>query len=164
MKLSIIASLGRNNEIGKENRLLCYLPADLKHFRKITLGHSIIMGRKTFDSLPNGILPDRENIIISRNGSLAIKNARVYTSLDFALSKLMNEEEVFIIGGAQIYQQTLPIVNNLYLTKVYATFPEADVFFPLINYSEWHETEQEKIPANTKNPYPISFTKYERLQ
>lgn len=163
MKLSIIVSLGRNNEIGKGTNLLCHLPADLKHFREITLGHTIVMGRKTFDSLPNGVLPDRKNIIISHNRNLTLRNAKVYTSLDYALSKLIDEEEVFIIGGSQIYQQTLPIVNRLYLTKIHATFPEANVFFPSINYSEWHEISSEKLPPNTKNPYFLSFTKYERL-
>ncbi|MDR2520725.1 MAG: dihydrofolate reductase [Bacteroidales bacterium OttesenSCG-928-I14] len=163
MILSIIASLGENNENGKKNNLICYLPKDLKHFREITLGHTIIMGRKTFYSLPNGPLFGRRNIIISRNQNLKIKNAEIYTSLETALSILSELGEIFIIGGNQIYKQTLPIANCLYLTKIHSTFPEADSFFPTINYKEWREVKHEKHPIDEKTPYPISFLKYERI-
>jgi dihydrofolate reductase len=162
MKIAIIVVLGKDRAIGKGNELLCHLPADLKHFKAITSGHTVIMGRKTFDSLPKGALPDRRNIVISRNPDLKIEGAEVYSSLDYALIKLIDEKEVFIIGGAQIYAQALPVADKLYLTKIHAVFPEADVFFPEINFHEWKEIEHETFPADEKNPYPFTFSTYER--
>ncbi|GHV58424.1 dihydrofolate reductase [Bacteroidia bacterium] len=162
MKLSIIVALGKNNEIGKGNDLLCHLPADLRHFKEITSGKTIIMGRKTFDSLPQGPLPNRTNIVISRNPDLKIEGAVVCPSLDFALLKSMDEEEIFIIGGAQIYRQALAAADKLYLTKIHAAFPEADTFFPEINYKEWREVGRETHPADEKHPYSYSFVELER--
>ena len=163
MTISIIVVIGRNNEIGKGNELLCYLPADLKHFKEITSGHTIIMGRKTFDSLPKGPLPNRKNIIVSRNPELKIEGATVYSSLDYALLKLIDEEEVFIIGGAQIYEQALPIADKLYLTRIHASFPEADTFFPSIDIRKWREVSRETHPADEKNPYSFTFLDCERF-
>ncbi|GHS99784.1 dihydrofolate reductase [Bacteroidia bacterium] len=162
MTISIIVAIGKNNEIGKGNDLLCHLPADLKHFKEITSGHTVIMGRKTFDSLPKGPLPNRKNIVISRNKDLKIEGAIVYSSLDYALIKLMDEDEVFIIGGAQMYAQILPDADKLYLTKIHAEFPEADVFFPSINYHEWREVSRETHLADEKHPYSFTFVEYER--
>jgi dihydrofolate reductase len=157
MILSIIVAIGNNYEIGKGQNLLCRLPADLKHFKEITTGHTIIMGRKTFDSLPKGALPNRRNRVISRNKDLQIAGAEVVASLDQALIQSMNEEEVFVIGGAQIYAQALPIADKLYLTQIHAAFPEADVFFPAIDYREWKENGRETFPADEKNPYAFTF-------
>ncbi|GHT39966.1 dihydrofolate reductase [Bacteroidia bacterium] len=162
MTISIIVATGKNNEIGKGNDLLCRLPADLKHFKEITSGHPVIMGRKTFDSLPKGPLPNRKNIVISRNKDLKIEGATIYSSLDYALIKLMDEDEVFIIGGAQIYAQILPDADKLYLTKIHAGFPEADVFFPDIHYSEWREVSRETHLADENHPYSFTFVEYER--
>jgi dihydrofolate reductase len=162
MKISIIVAIGKNNEIGKGNDLLCRLPADLKHFKEITSGHAVIMGRKTFDSLPKGPLPNRKNGIISRNTDLKIEGATVYSSLDYALLKLIDEDEVFIIGGAQIYRQILPDADKLYLTKIHANFPDADVFFPAIHFHEWREISRETHLADEKHPYPFTFIEYER--
>ena len=163
MTISIIVVIGRNNEIGKGNDLLCHLPADLKHFKEITSGHTIIMGRKTFDSLPKGPLPNRKNIVISRNPELKIEGATVYSSLDYALLKLIDEKEVFIIGGAQIYEQALPFADKLYLTRIHAAFPEADTFFPSIDTKEWREVSRETHPADEKNPYSFTFLDCERF-
>ena len=162
MIISLIAALGKNNEIGKGNDLLCHLPADLKHFKEITLGHTVIMGRKTFDSLPKGALPNRRNVVISRNPELKIKGAEVFSSLDQALLKSINEVEVFIIGGAQIYEYSLPFADKLYITRIHAAFPEADVFFPSIDFKIWNETDRETFPADEKNPYSFSFIEYEK--
>ena len=162
MIISIIAVLGKNNEIGKGNELLCYLPADLKRFKAITLGHTVIMGRKTFESLPTGSLPNRRNIVISRNTELKIKGVEVYSSLDKALLKSINEIEVFIIGGAQLYLQTMPFADKLYLTRIHTAFPEANVFFPSIDWSNWKETGRESFPSDEKNPYPFTFIEYEK--
>ena len=157
MILSIIVAIGKNNEIGGGNDLLWHLPAELKHFKEITTGHTIIMGRKTFESLPKGPLPNRRNIVISRNPGLKIEGAEVYASLDHALLKVMDEEKVFIIGGAQIYRQSFPDADKLYLTKVHAEFPQADTFFPEIDYSKWQEINRETFPSDEKNAYAFSF-------
>ena len=162
MTISIIAVLGKNNEIGKGNELLCHLPSDLKRFKEITLGHTVIMGRKTFESLPKGALPNRRNIVISRNTQLQIKGVELYSSLDYAFIKLINEMEVFIIGGAEIYSLSLPFADRLYITRIHAVFPEADVFFPSINWNNWKETGRETFPADEKNPYPFSFLEYDK--
>jgi len=162
MIISLIAVLGKNNEIGKDNRLLCRLPSDLKRFKAITTGHTVIMGRKTFESLPGGALPNRRNIIISRNEQLTVKGAEVYSSLDYALLKCISEAEVFIIGGAQIYEQAFPVADKLYITRIHCTFPDADAFFPVIDRNVWKETGRETFPADENNPYPFTFSEYER--
>jgi dihydrofolate reductase len=120
------------------------------------------MGRKTFESLPKGPLPDRRNIIISRNSKLIINGAEVYSSLDYALLKCINEPEVFIIGGAQIYIQALPVADKLYITRIHAVFPDADAFFPIIDRHGWKETYREIFPADEKNPYSYTFLEYEK--
>jgi dihydrofolate reductase len=162
MKISIVVVIGKNNEIGKDNRLLCRLPADLQHFKEITSGRTVVMGRKTFESLPKGPLPNRRNIVISRNPDWKIEGAEVFSSLDHALLKLIDEEEVFIIGGAQIYAQALPFADKLYLTRIHAAFPGADAFFPPIDLKIWQETGRETYPADEKNPFAFSFLEYER--
>jgi dihydrofolate reductase len=162
MIISLIAVAGNNNEIGRDNRLLCHLPADLKYFRELTVGSAVVMGRKTFDSLPKGVLPRRRNIVISRNRDLQIEGAEVYASLDEAWEHLASENEVFVIGGAQIYVQTLARADKLYLTRVHSDFPEATVFFPPVHYSEWKEIKRETHPADDKHPYAFSFVEYER--
>ena len=162
MKISIVVAVGKNNEIGKNNKLLCRLPADLKRFKEITSGHTVIMGRKTVESLPKGPLPNRRNIVVSRNKNRTIEGAEVYSSLDYALLKSMDEDEVFIIGGAQIYAQALPIADKLYLTRIHAGFPDADAFFPEIDRSVWREIHRETFPADEKNPHSFTFLEYER--
>jgi len=129
MNISLIAVLGKNNEIGKGNELLCHLPADLKRFKAITTGHTVVMGRKTFESLPNGALPNRRNLVVSRNARLVIQDAEVCSSLDYALLKCINETEVFIIGGAQIYAQALPVADKLHITDL-CRFSRSRRFFP----------------------------------
>jgi dihydrofolate reductase len=163
MTLSIIVAVAKNNEIGRENNLLWRLPAELKRFKELTTGHAVVMGRTTFESLPKGALPNRRNIVLSRNENVNYDNCEVYSSLDAALIKLINEKEVFIIGGKQIYEQAFPITDKLYLTKVHAEFPEADTFFPSVDWSEWRETSRETRPADEKNPYSFTFYEFERV-
>jgi dihydrofolate reductase len=160
MIISVIVVSGKNNEIGKGNQLLCHLPADMKHFKEITSGHTVIMGRKTFESLPKGALPNRRNIVISRQKEWKREGTEVYPSLDSAFIKLIDESEVFVIGGAQIYEQVLPVADRIYFTKIHADFPDADAFFPAINFREWKELSRETFPADEKNPYPFSFIEY----
>jgi dihydrofolate reductase len=162
MIISIVAALGKNNEIGKGNDLLCHLPSDKKHFKEITWGHTVIMGCKTFESLPKGPLPNRRNIVVSRRKGLKIEGAEVYFSLDDAFIKLIDEKEIFIIGGAQVFEQTLPIADKLYLTKIHASFPDADAFFPSIRFREWTETSRETFSADEENPYSFSFVEVRR--
>ncbi|MCL1937634.1 MAG: dihydrofolate reductase [Candidatus Azobacteroides sp.] len=163
MVVSIIAAIGENNEIGRDNRLLCHLPSDLKHFKEITEGHAVVMGRKTFDSLPKGALPRRRNVVISRDSRLLIKDAEVYASLDEAWEHLAGEKEVFVIGGAQLYAQTLACAGKLYLTQIHTDFPEATVFFPPLHAQDWKEIKREMHPADDKHPYSFSFVEYERI-
>lgn len=141
--LSIIAAIGRKNELGKDNSLLWHLPEDLKRFKQITIGHPIIMGRKTFQSLP-GILPDREHIVITRDSSFSVpdKRVKVVHSIEEALAIIDQEEENFVIGGGEIYRQLLPFAEKLYLTIIDEEFPAADTFFPEIDYGEWEVIEE----------------------
>ena len=162
MKISIIVAIGKNNEIGKGNDLLWRLPADLKRFKELTTGHAIVMGRKTFQSLPKGALPNRTNIVLSRSAAFQAEDCRMFTSLDAALVHFSSEEEVFIIGGAEIYKQAYPIADKLYLTKVHAAFPDADTFFPQINYREWRPLDMETVLADEKNAYSFTFYEYEK--
>ena len=128
MILSIIVAVASDGAIGRANDLLWHLPADLKRFKELTTGHTILMGRKTFESLPRGPLPNRRNIIISR--SLPTQpGAEVYPTIQQAMEACTSDEEVFIIGGGEIYRQLLPNTERIYLTRVQASFPDAEVFF-----------------------------------
>jgi len=161
MKISIIVVIDKKNGIGKNNNLLCYLPADLKNFKNLTTGHSIIMGRKTFESLPKGALPNRRNIVITNNKKFEAENTEIASSIENAINLCKNEEEFFVIGGANIYKQFIEKTDYLYLTKVHETF-EADTFFPKINYNEWKIINQENFEADEKNKYSYSFIKLEK--
>jgi len=163
MSLSIIVATGENNEIGCRNNLLWHLPADLRRFRQLTTGHVVVMGRKTFESLPKGPLPDRTNVIISRNPEFSHADCLVFPSLDEAMIKLSGDRNVYIIGGGQIYRQALPYATMLYLTKVHASFPEADTFFPEIDPTKWAKMSEETHPANEKNCYSFTFFEYKRI-
>jgi len=160
MDISIIAAIGIRNEIGKNNDLLCRLPADLKRFKELTTGHTVVMGRKTFESLSKGALPHRKNIVLTRNKNLLFDNCLTYSSLPEIIDNENDGEKIFVIGGGEIYRQALPLANLLYLTKIHATFEDADTFFPEINYSEWKEISREEHKADEKNPYDYTFLVY----
>ncbi len=163
MFISIIVAAGENNEIGRANDLLWRLPNDMRRFKEITTGHTIVMGRKTFDSLPKGALPNRKNVVITRNKNLQLENCLILSSLDEAFVQLRDDEEVFIIGGAEIYRQALSLADKIYLTRVQATFPDADAFFPRLNAEEWQIISKETLPADEKNPYFCTFYEYRRM-
>lgn len=129
--ISIIVAIARNRAIGFENHLLYRLPDDLKRFKALTTGHTIIMGRKTFESFPKGALPNRRNIVLSRNKAAVFPGAETFSSLQEALSHCKEEEEIFIIGGESVYQEALPLAQKIYLTEIEDTPQEADAFFPL---------------------------------
>ena len=157
--INIIAAVAQNNAIGYQNKLLYWLPNDLKRFKQLTTGHTIIMGRKTFDSLPKGALPNRRNVVISRSVQ-SLPGCEVYPSLDEALSHCEADEDIYIIGGASIYEQALPIAQRLCLTEIPDTPAQADVFFP--NYSSWHEVWREDHYIDEKHPQRYSFVDYEK--
>ena len=156
MDISIIVAIGKNNEIGYKNNLLWRISDDLKRFKKFTTNNVIIMGRKTFESLPKGALPNRDNIVITKNTDLQYNNCIMANSIEDALEKSNKTKEIFIIGGEQIYKQTLPFCTKLYLTKVDGKFT-ADAFFPEINYSEWDIINTEKVDTSDKNQYSHQF-------
>ena len=161
--LNIIACISKKHRaIGYQNRLLYAIPSDMTRFRELTTGHTIIMGRKTFESLPNGALPNRRNIVISKTRE-QIAGCEVYTSLEEALEarKEAAEEECFIIGGASIYEQALPFADKLYLTIVEKEPEHADTFFPEINPAEWEVTEKE---MRNENGLPFTFLTLYRKQ
>ena len=161
--LSIIACISKvHRAIGYKNRLLYAIPSDMTRFRKLTTGHTIIMGRKTFESLPNGALPNRRNIVISKTRE-QIAGCEVYASLEEALEarKEAAEDECFIIGGASIYEQALPFADKLYLTIVEKEPEHADTFFPEINPAEWEVTEKE---MRNENGLPFTFLTLYRKQ
>ncbi len=160
--ISLIAAIGKNNEIGKGNTLLFNMPADMKHFRDTTRGHAVIMGRKTFESLPNGALPNRRNIIITRDKEYNAEGIEIVYSLDEAIEKIKDENESFIIGGAEIYKQSINKADKLYITEINSEFGGADTFFPIIDKEIWKETKREDFQANPQNPFDYSFIEYER--
>ena len=160
MIFSLISAIGTHNELGKENKLLWDLPADMKHFRDTTRGHAVIMGRKTFESIGRP-LPNRRNIIVTRNADYKSEGIEIVSSLEEALDLFKDtDEEVFCIGGAEMYKQSIPLANKLYITHVESTF-DADAFFPEID-SSWKKVSEEKHEVDTEHAYPLSFVTYEK--
>ena len=159
----IIAAIGLNNELGKDNDLIWYLPADLKRFKKVTSGHAIIMGRNTFESIGKP-LPNRRSIIITRNTSYKKEGCDVVHSLEEAINLIKDQKNAFIIGGAQIYKEAIEkqLVDQLDITKVHQNF-EADVFFPTIDQSVWEEISEETFLPDDKNQYTYSFISYKKI-
>jgi len=159
-QISIVVAISENNAIGKDNQLLWHLPADLRHFKNITTGHTIIMGRKTYDSIGKP-LPNRRNIIITRQKGLNIEGVEVTNSLDEALALCEKENEVFIIGGAEIYKQAVAVSHRIYLTRVHQEF-EADAFFPELDNETWKEVEKVDHLPDEKNKFAYTFSTLER--
>lgn len=160
--LKIIVAVGENNEIGVDGDLLWRLPKDMQWFKEKTLGSDVIMGRKTFESFPQKFrpLPNRTNILITRNKDYkANGDVHVFTTIEDALDYALKckETEKFIIGGAEIYKQLLPKTTELYLTRVHATFPNADTFFPEINFDEWEVIFEEHHTKDEKHNFDFTF-------
>lgn len=152
---SIIVAIGENNEIGKDNDLLWRISADMKRFKAITTGNTIVMGRKTFDSLPKGALPNRRNIVLSHQ-NLEFDNTEVYKTIEGITEATKNDEQVFVIGGASLYTSFIDKVDKIYLTKVHASF-KADVFFPRFDMDHWETLEEENVPKGEKNEFAHTF-------
>lgn len=162
MKLSLIAAIDRHRAIGYQNKLLFWLPNDLKRFKALTTGHTILMGRKTFESLPKGALPHRRNVVLSSSQSLTLPGAEVFHSLQDALDACHPDELVYVIGGASLYQQALPLADALCLTEIDAEAPQADAWFPPIEPNIWYEKSRDARPADEKHPCPYAFVDYVR--
>ena len=156
MIISIIVAIAENNAIGKGNQLLWRMPADLKHFKDATTGHTVIMGRKTFDSVGKP-LPNRRNIVVTRNVALQIEGVEVVNTLEKAISLCNENEEVFIVGGAEIYKMAMDLTDKIYLTVIHSVF-DADTFFPVIDGAVWTETDVVKNKADEKNPFDYTFS------
>ncbi len=160
--ISIIAALAENRVIGVNNTLPWRLPNDLKHFRRLTTGHAIIMGRKNYESIGRP-LPERTNIVVTRNRDYRASGCLVAHSLDEALALAQNDPEIFIIGGAEIYREALARADRLYLTQVHAAV-DGDTFFPETNRNDWEETTRERHGADDKHAYAYSFVVLERVK
>ena len=157
--ISIIACISKNNALGKNNGLLYHLPNDMKMFKEITTGNTVIMGSKTYFSFPKGALPNRENIVISHS-DLDLKDAKVCHSIQEAIDSAINEN-IFIIGGGQIYKQCLDIADTMYLTIVDNIVEDADTFFPEWK-NEWKKVEDSPMKADEKHKYDYNFTKWKK--
>lgn len=162
MHLTLIAAVDRRLAIGYRNQLLFHLPNDLKRFKALTTGHTILMGRRTFESLPKGALPNRRNVVLSSDKDLRLPGAEVYASLEDALASCRPDEHVYIIGGASLYRQTLPLADELCLTEIDAEAPQADAWFPAFDPAQWHEKSRDARPADEKHPCPYTFADYVR--
>ena len=161
--ITIIAAIGLNNELGKDNDLIWHLPADLRRFKKVTSGHTIVMGRKTFEYIGKP-LPNRRSILITRNTSYHKDGCEIVHSLEDAIKLIQDQEHAFIIGGAQIYKEAIDkkLVDQLDITKVHQNF-DADVFFPSIDPTSWKEVSEETFLPDEKNQYTYSFLSYKRI-
>ncbi len=157
--VSIIAAVASNRAIGFDNKLIYWLPNDLKRFKALTMGHTIVMGRRTFESLPKGALPNRRNIVLSRRGA-TFPGAETFSSLEEALHAVPPDEMVYIIGGASVYEQALPLASSLCLTEVDDVPPQADAFFP--DYSDWTPVHSEPHEPDEKHAFAYKFTDYIR--
>jgi len=155
--ITIIAAVAKNRAIGYKNKLIYWLPNDLKRFKQLTTGHTIIMGRNTFLSLPKGALPYRRNIVLSRTQK-DFPSCDTYASLKEALAHCTPDEDVYIIGGASVYKQAMPLADRLCLTEIDDVPEEADTFFP--DYSDWHEVWREEHDKDDRHDYRYAFVDY----
>lgn len=163
MSIAVIVAMARDRAIGAGGDLLWHLSADLKRFKALTSGHTIIMGRKTYDSLPNGALPNRRNIVISRTMSPR-DGVEVVRSLAEALRLCRDEEQVFVIGGGEIYREALSLADSLHLTLVEASYPEADTHFPDFDWAEWQILREEYVSVDERNPIASTYYHLQRIR
>ncbi|PLS03515.1 dihydrofolate reductase [Neobacillus cucumis] len=159
--ISFIVAMDQNGAIGKDNQLPWHLPEDLKFFKRVTMGHPIAMGRKTHESIGR-VLPGRENIVITRQAGYQCEECTIFYSIDEFVTNSQNKnDEIFVIGGAEIFQETFPFADRLYITYIEETF-DGDTFFPHFNQDDWVLTSIEKGIKDEKNPYDYEFRIYDR--
>ena len=161
MKISIIVAMAANSIIGRDNQLPWHLPADLKHFKQTTMGKPILMGRKTWESIGRP-LPGRTNIVITRDSTYSAAGCVVVNSIDAAITAATGQNEVMVIGGAELYRQVMPCTDTIYLTRIHETFA-GDTRFPEIHNTEWHQVERVDHEADEKNSHDYSFIRLDRV-
>lgn len=167
--ISIIVAIAENYAIGKKGDLLCHMPADLKHFKEITSGQTVLMGERTFFSLPKHPLPNRRNIVLTDVPGKTFEGAEAVYSINELMEKLKDEslklkeeDEAFVIGGGMVYRQMMPLADKLYITHIHHSWEDADTFFPEIDPAIWEQTSAERHEADDKNPYAYTFCTYNR--
>ena len=161
MKISIVVAMAANGVIGQDNELPWHLPADLKHFKQTTMGKPILMGRKTWESIGRP-LPGRTNIVITRDRTYTAAGGIVVNSIEAAITAAGEQDEVMVIGGAELYRQVLPYTDTIYLTRIHERF-DGDTRFPEISDTEWQQLERVDHEADEKNPHDFSFIRLERM-
>ena len=160
--ISIIVAIADNYAIGKKGDLLCHMPADLKHFKTITSGHTVMMGERTFLSLPKHPLPNRRNIVLTDVAGKTFEGAETVYSIDEMVNCINGDEEAFVIGGGMVYRQMMERADKLYITHIHHSWPEADTFFPEIDPAIWKQLSAERHEADENNPYDYTFAEYTR--
>ena len=160
--ISIIVAIAENYAIGKKGDLLCHMPTDLKHFKDITSGKTVMMGERTFFSLPKRPLPNRRNIVLTDVAGKTFEGAEAVYSIDEMVKCIQGEEEAFVLGGGMVYRQMMPLADKLYITHIHHSWEDADTFFPEIKESEWKLLNAEHHFADEKNPYNYTFATYGR--
>ena len=160
--ISIIVAVAENYAIGKKGDLLCHMPADLKHFKTITSGHTVMMGERTFLSLPKHPLPNRRNIVLTDVKGKTFEGAETVYSLDEMVAQVNPDEEAFVIGGVMVYRQIMERADKLYITHIHHSWPDADTFFPEIDPKVWKQLSAERHSADENNPYDYTFAEYGR--
>ena len=161
-KISLIAVIDQNNAIGWNNRLLCHLPNDLKYFKRITSGRPVIMGWRTYESLPVKPLPNRKNVVLCDLPTVSAPGCILVSSIEEACAQCDEAEECFVIGGAQVYRQMMSLAQKLYITRIHHAF-EADVWFPEIKAEAWQQQSVERNTPDEQHPYAYSFEIYTRI-
>jgi dihydrofolate reductase len=160
--ITLIAAVAENLAVGINNQLLCHLPDDLKMFKERTRGQIVVMGRNTWNSLPLKPLPGRKNVVITDVPNEQFEGAIAVNSIDAAYEEMRFRSENFVIGGAMVYKQFLPMAKKLYITRIHHNFI-ADAFFPVIDFSEWKKTSSEYHPEDERHPYAFTFEEYKRI-
>ena len=160
--ISIIVAISENYAIGKKGDLLCHLPADLKHFKTITSGHTVMMGERTFLSLPKHPLPNRRNIVLTDVKGKTFEGAETVYSIEDLILKIEESEEAFVIGGGMVYRQMMDRADKLYITHIHHSWPDADTFFPEIDPTIWKQMSAERHSADENNPFGYTFAEYIR--
>lgn len=160
--ISIIAAVAADGAIGVKGDMPFHISADLKRFKRLTMGHPLVMGRRTFESLPGGALPGRRNIVITRNASFAAEGAERAASLDQALDMCAGADRIMIIGGGQVYSDAIPLASSMHLTHIHADAPGADTFFPTVDPSEWEVTETSEAATDPRSGAEYHFVDYIR--
>ncbi len=160
--ISLIVAIDENNAIGINGDMLCHLPNDLRHFKEMTSGHTVIMGKRTLFSLPKYPLPNRRNIVLSSQPDISVEGVEWVRSIEEAQQAVTTDKEAFIMGGGTVYQQFMPIADKLYITHIHHTFPAADTYFPEIDLDVWNLVACERHEPDERHAYPYSFCEYIR--